>query len=244
MKYCVNNFLAVSTAALVTIAGPGVAGSGNNAFVIQETPLGAAEGNSLRIDQSAASDSTVAGVARTPIDPDDATNTITLSPTPEDSEFLDHSGTLINFDPDEAAMQSGNGNSASIVTLSNSTVGLFQSGNNNSGAINAGAGQVLLYQYGNGNEGTLSTQNSAALASLLQDGDGNTGAVTVSGAGTEGLLAQIGNNNSTSLEVDTSGASVSFTVNGSNTSASLPASVVSTAGGGNITIIQRPLIGQ
>lgn len=244
MKHFVRNFLAVSSAALVVIAESAVAGSGNNAFVIQETPLGAAEGNSLRIDQSAASASTVAGVARTSIDPDEAMNTITLSPTPEDTEFLDQTGTLISFDAAKAATQSGVGNSASIVTGNDTSVGLFQSGSDNSGAINAGSGQVLLYQEGTGNDGTLSTQNGAALASLFQEGDGNTGAVTVSGAATEGLLAQIGNNNSTSLEVDTSGASVSYTVNGNNTNASLPASVVSTVGGGNITIIQRPLIGQ
>ncbi|WP_412504386.1 hypothetical protein [Roseovarius sp. SYSU LYC5161] len=238
-----KNILSASLTAALSLGagGAAVAGSGNNAFVIQETPPNVSDGNSLSIDQSGASNSSVAGVSRNSVDPNDATNIISLAPAPDETQFLSIEDPLISFDPNGAATQSGIGNSASIVAGSDTQVGMFQSGDYNDGSIDAGSGQVLLYQEGNNNSGTLSTAGGASRASLLQEGNNNVGTVAVVGTDAEGLLTQVGDGNNTSLDVTTAGASVSFTVEGNNTSTSLPASVVSTSGGGQVTIIQRPL---
>lgn len=232
-----KSIFTLTTALCVATGGMALAGSGNNASVLQESPSGAEFGNSLTIDQSGASNSRVAGVTRDDADPADATSQISLGDQ------------LIRFDSNEMATQSGSGNEASItVTGSGTTVGLYQGnsveglgGDNNTGTITANSGQVLLYQDGSGNSGTLTTEDGASLASLLQEGNRNKGTVTVSRSRTEGLLAQIGNGNDTELNVDTDGASVSFTVAGDNTTTPLPANVVSTYGSGQITIIQRQL---
>ncbi|TQE98538.1 MAG: hypothetical protein FKY71_13325 [Spiribacter salinus] len=255
-----KSIFTLTTALCVATGGMALAGSGNNASVLQESPSGAEFGNSLTIDQSGASGSTVAGVSRTSADPGDATATISLvdgdgnaldaSASPDETEFLSLESPLLSFQEDGRATQSGSGNEASItVTGSGTTVGLYQnnsgepSGRGNTGTITANSGQVLLYQDGSGNSGTLTTEDGASLASLLQEGSGNKGTVTVSGSEAEGLLAQIGNENITDLTVDTEGATVSFTVAGDNTTGSLPANVVTTSGTGQITIIQRPLGG-
>ena len=243
MRPYVKNILSASlTVALsLGVGGAAVAGSGNNAFVIQETPPNVSDGNSLSIDQSGASNSSVAGVSRTDTPADDGANTISLLPDQNDTQSPGISAPYMSFDSGEAATQSGIGNSASIVAGSDTQVGLFQSGEYNDGTIDAGSGQVLLYQEGNNNSGTLTTASGASAASLLQEGNYNVGTVTVDGSNAEGLLTQVGDRNTTNLDVTTAGASVSYTVEGNNTSTSLPASVVSTSGGGQVTIIQRPL---
>lgn len=249
MQLCGKTFITLTTVACVAAGGMALAESGNNAAVLQETTEGAAVGNSLSIDQSGATGSTVAGVTRNGTDPIDNANTISLEDEegdqPDATEFLSLEDPLITFNREGSATQSGSGNTADIeVTGIGTEVGLFQDGIDNEGTITAGSGQILLYQEGDGNTGTLTTEDGAARASLLQDGNGNTASVEVSGLDTQGLLAQIGDGNETELNVATQGATVSFTVDGNNTSASLPASVVSNAGGGQITIIQRSLGGQ
>lgn len=243
----------LTTTLCITIGGMAIAGSGNNASVLQESSSGATVGNSLTINQNGATSSTVAGVTRTSADRKNGSNTISLTDdngdSPAATQFQSLGDSLLSFDADGMATQSGRENTASItVTGVGTTVGLYQGksdegvgGENNTGTIIAGSGQVLLHQDGSGNSGTLTTASGASLASLLQEGDSNKGTVIVSGSGTRGLLAQIGDGNETNLTVDTAGASVSFTVAGDNTTASLPANVVSTSGAGQITIIQRQL---
>ncbi len=246
MKLRAKTILTLTTAACVAAGGMAVAGSGNNATVLQKTPVTANTGNSLSIDQTAADGSIVAGVKRTETNPDDAVSIdVKQGANGNEIEFLTPGTPLITADTAGAATQDGIGNEAAItVTGSDTFVGLRQIGDNNSTGIEgitAKSGEVLLFQNGNGNTGTLSTSDSAALASLLQEGNGNTATVIVSGTDSQGTLAQIGDGNTTDLNVDTAGASVSFTVQGNNTSSTLPANVVSSAGGGQITIIQRPL---
>lgn len=246
MKRRVQTGLVLTSVVAITTAGAAAAGSGNNASVLQETPATATTGNSLSIDQTAADESIVAGVERTEANPDDADSIFSSQgANGNEIEFLTPGTPLITADTAGAATQAGIGNEATITTGGLGTfVGLRQIGENNNAGITGDSGQVLLFQNGNGNNGTLSTSDSAALASLLQEGNGNTATVIVSGTDSQGILAQIGDENATDLNVDTNGASVSFTVQGNNTSATLPASVVSSAGGGQITIIQRPLGGQ
>jgi len=247
MKSRIQTVLAISSVAIISTAGVATAGSGNNASVLQETPVTAIEGNSLSIDQTVATNSNIAGVQRTGADPDNANLINDLEDSsgdaPDTTEFLALTApSLITADTAGAATQTGSGNEATITVGGVDTfVGLRQTGDNNNAEITSGSGQVLLFQEGDGNNGTLSTSDGALLASLLQDGNENRATVTVSGVDSEGLLAQIGDDNDTDLTVNTAGASVTFTVQGNNTSATLPASVVSSAGGGQITIIQRPL---
>jgi hypothetical protein len=256
MQNRIQTVLAISSVVVITTAGATTAGSGNNASVLQETPVTATTGNSLRIDQTAADGSIVAGVELTGADLD-SENVISgiqddNGDAPDATEFFELGTTMITSDMDGGATQSGIGNAADITVGENGkVVGLRQTqtggneiGEYNKAVITANSGKVLLLQDGDRNDATLSTSDSAALASLLQDGDDNTASVNVSGTDSQGILAQIGDGNATDLNVDTAGASVSFTVQGNNTSATLPASVVSSAGGGQITIIQRPLGGQ
>jgi len=246
MKRRIRTGLALASVVAITTAGAAAAGSGNNASVLQESFANSVTGNSLSIDQTDANGSIIAGAERTGADPDEA-NRIDSNQgaNGNEIEFLTPNAPLITADTAGAATQSGSGNEATITTGGSGTfVGLRQTGDNNTAGITGTSGQVLLFQDGNGNDGTLSTSDGATLASLLQAGNDNTATVTVSGIDSEGVLAQIGSGNTTDLNVDTNGASVSFTVQGNNTSATLPANVVSSAGGGQITIIQRPLGGQ
>ena len=215
--------------AAVMLASAGMASAdGNSAYILQDS-ADPADGNSLTIDQTEATNSIVAGV-RAPSDQNDE-NVINLDGI-QDDDFLEGAPTSFNvftldepfspFNADLPAAQFGSGNTASLT------------------AEGDGA-YIGLYQDGNGNEGTILADGDRALASLYQLGNDNRGALTVSGNDAEGFLGQIGNNNDTSVSVDTNGASVSYRVEGNGTTFALPASVVSTSGTGQITITQRPL---
>lgn len=262
MRLNIHTIAAISAAACASVAGTGFA-QGNQAFVLQDSQ-GASEGNSLRIDQSNATYSQVAGVFRgvelstasnnfnannfnansLTLDGSDATDPMNLLLTPsEQEERAEQQGLGDPPSGNDLATQRGGDNLADInVTGDFTEVGLFQNGSGNKGDIEAGSGTVLLFQEGYGNEGNLKTNNGAARASLLQVGNDNFGTVIVSGvdtSGSEGNLAQIGSDNETTLNIRTDGASVDFTVYADNTNTTVPANVVTNLGGGQITIIQR-----
>lgn len=224
-------------------AGAAWAGSDNSILVEQSSPVGAAEGNTLSIDQTAARNSAVAGVTRNTLSLSGPGTTTLGAPSP-DSVLLATDGSALSFAPASPALQSGSANAASVILGGSGTqVGLSQTGSGNTATIDASAGQALLSQNGTLNTGSVSVSSGAALGSLLQDGNGNTGSVSVAGQGVKGQLAQIGNDNTTNLSVESlSSPSVSYTVQGNNLTTAVPASVF-TSNGGQVTIVQQQLVG-
>lgn len=211
----------------------------NSIIVLQEAEAGAAVGNTLRVDQSGATNSLVAGAGLAA-----GTNLATLSP----SNLLDGSevlvgtveGGLLQRLPLAPATQQGTGNSATIDVLGDgSFVGLSQTGSGNAGTLTANGGTALLFQNGTGNQGTIDV-TGGALGSLVQEGNRNTGTVEVVGEGGEGLLAQLGDDNVTVLTIETmanASPQVSLTVQGNGLTQTVPANVF-TSSGGQISIVQ------
>lgn len=176
--------------------------------------------NSLNVDQSAASNSSVNGLA---LDRSwDTVETISF----ERLSAVQNSGS--------PAIQQGSGNSASITIEGNGgQVGLLQSnpitGTGHTAYIKAfGGGSALVGQLGNGNIANLTVDggNSA----ILQEGYSNQATLSV-GSGSAGLIGQIGNSNVTSLEVPAGGANVSYLVYGNGLIGSVPATVISNSPG-------------
>lgn len=202
------------TCLAVAVFSGGAALAQNNQILIEQiAPVGASVGNTLIVDQSAASNSLVAG-----------------APNGQNFELLVDQGTTttgtidgntINvFSAEETATQFGSGNRASIALRDNGTV----------------AG---LEQIGNGNFATIDVSGDNAFGSIIQQGDRNRGTLTVAEAGGLGELIQIGNDNDTVLSVaGNPNSAVSFTVQGNGVTTNVPASVV-TSSGGQVTIIQR-----
>jgi len=209
---------------LAGLAGSGYAADGN-VLVVEQTGVS----NNLRVDQTEAQNSLVAGVSES------SDFGLSLDPAAEAGSFFvfgdvsgaansNSSNTLQILDSGAAATQDGIGNNAEISLSGNgSFAGLEQRGDRNDGQI------------------VVSGDSSGGI--IVQQGNDNSGSVEVTSDVAFGELIQIGNDNETSFAVTGSpNATVSFTVQGNGTTTNLPASVV-TSSGGQITIVQRQLGG-
>lgn len=209
--------------ASILLSGAAYAGSGNSVLVEQ---IATSDGgkNTLFIDQSSASNSTVGGVPEGRMVELDLTglgetelNTLSTSIGQASSVALSDNFLTISAGGSQAT-QMGAGNTASITLIGN-------------------GGQAALEQFGNNNSATILVEN-ADIGVIVQDGSRNRGTLTVSDLGASGELIQIGDDNETVLSVTgTQNARVSFTVQGNGVSTSIPASVVSNVNG-QITIVQ------
>lgn len=207
--FYIQRFLRTGLSASVLCLGAvaAQAGDGNQIYILQQGPLGLDGGNTLNVDQSAASGSTVAG------DFDPAGRT-----TPALQSGIDNSGQIIisGEGGQVAFLQQGISNTANV-TLS-SALGLAflqQDGIGNAATLNVdplGVGGTIQ-QIGNRNLADL-TVGAGAQGSLIQKGDNNQFGFTVSGAGASASYTAIGNNMApagTGPMVISNGASVTIT---------------------------------
>lgn len=181
----------------------------NTIFLIQETPAGNAAGNTLFVDQSAASGATVAGTPNG------------LSPARQTGSS--------NLGQITAA-----GQDLTVVFAQGQTNAFA---NDNAAQIGLDGGNLLasLQQLGDGNSATLDIRGNDNTGLITQTGNGNDGTLAVNGNGANGALIQTGDGNRTDLTV--TGASVTFEVVGDNlTFVGTNPSV--TSNGGTVTIRQ------
>ena len=202
----------VGICASLAFAGPASAGDGNIVYIEQQSYVSGV-GNTLFVDQSDATESTVAG------------DTAGLTPA-----------TQIGGDNRADITLTGFGGTV-LLSQTNDMPGLGQP---NTATITGGAyARAFLSQDGFGNSGTLDVGSGGNTAALFQDGERNTGTVTVFGTGNTGTLRQQGNDNTSALEVSGSGTNVQWNQIGnglSSASAVVPAQVYTNAG--TITITQ------
>ncbi len=215
-----------AAAMLMASAGASLAQDGNVLIVEQD-----GAGNELRVDQSAATNSLVAGVPDSgdfglSLDPASDTGSFVVTGAASQSATANGSNTITILEQDRgtAATQAGLDNTADITLTGNSSF----------------AG---LEQLGVGNDATIRADGYFSGGIIVQQGNENIGSVTVDSDGAFGELIQLGNGNEQGFTVSGSpNASVSFTVQGNNTSTTIPANVVTNAGG-QVTIVQRQLGG-
>lgn len=206
------------------VATSAVAGDGNQIYLEQRNASGALSGNTISIDQSAASNSAVVGSPWTT----DAIKQAAEGPLEAHASDPSTSGGN-TFSP---ALQSGSGNTAAIsMTGSGGQVLFHQSGTQgNVAAISViGSATADFFQDGSGNDGSIDVEGTGAFALLHQIGDGNRGEVTARGPNANAELTQIGNDGDFSLTVP-SDTSVVYQVEGNGvTQLRSGASVISNA---------------
>lgn len=185
--------------ALALCASQGLADE-NRLFILQDNASANPLGNTLFVDQSLATNSTISGLAVTP-----------------GTEISDLAGIA------QPATQRGGENFADIrITNSGGQVALNQTNlglsGSNTGEISLSALQAvgILAQTGFGNAATLSVLGDRSIASIEQVGNQNIGTVDVTGSDAAGRLVQIGNGNQSGLTVSGIGAFVTLTQNGNN----------------------------
>ena len=218
------------------VAVPALAGDGNQVYILQDSSSSGA-GNTLHVDQSAATDSKVGGFAYvTPLDSTPLGEATGSNAYPR--QLISGNSGLSDF-----AVQSGGNNKADItVSGTGGIVALKQSnplaGTQNDTTVNLTGDNSFagVMQQGLGNTATLTVNGASAAGGILQNGNGNTGTVTVSSYGGSGLLVQNGSNNTNDLNVTAASPSrVTYVVTGSNIAGTAPASIVTNAASVTIT---------
>jgi len=189
----------------------------NKIYLLQNSGPNAVTGNTIMIDQGAASGSLVVG---------------SLDVGPLESRL--------------PASQIGDGNRAEITIADTGGTVVFNQGStdsfqpaNNAATVNLNGflGQAFLSQQGAENVGALSAIGSNVFASLEQIGNRNEGSVSVTGAGARGVLRQEGDDNNLGLTVTGAGTTATYTQVGNNlTAPSGFAQVISN--GGTVSITQ------
>lgn len=195
-----------ATALLAALAAsPVMAGDGNQLSIKQDSSLAiGAKPNTLRVDQSNASNSRVGGPT---------SNSLALEP-------------LEPSNVDDNALQIGSGNQGDItIEGDRGVVSFVQSGNgsavgtNNIATVNLGAGATLaaIEQLGTGNNANLDVSGNGSDGSIFQQGLNNQATLTVTD-GASGTINQRNNNNSANLVVGgTPDAAVTLNQNGGRT---------------------------
>ena len=213
---------AVVTAALVVLAAspPAIAGSGNTLYLSQQ-----GTSNTIQVDQSNASDSTVGGVAQ---------------PLPVSGDGLSPSSLT------GSASQNGFNNNAEItMTGAGGTAGLSQDnsgrpGYGNAATLTLSAGALgLVGQLGDHNTAALTVSGANAFGGIVQDGSNNTGKLDVAGDGVTGKLIQVGSDNHAGFTFSgASGSQATYEVVGNSVTLTTPAAVTTIGNGASVTIVQ------
>lgn len=231
------------------VLGLGVAGASaqSNTITIEQTGIG----NTLSVDQSEASNSTVGGLTITEGDP----ATYTDSGDPGITATVNPLVVTTN----EVARQDGVGNSADI-TISHDGGRAYLDQDTGSGAglsggaigniatigLSADAATAVLGQAGLGNEAHINvTGDLGSSGTILQKGNDNNASLLVEGSRNAGFISQNGDNNDTGLVrvggVDTS---VTYIQQGSNLAPVTPGSGVSViSNAASVTITQSSFAG-
>lgn len=180
----------------------GVVADGNNTAFVAQNGIG----NTLLIDQSAASDSHVRGLggwsSQALLGPVSGTN-----PEKEDAFDLFFASAGSGNEP---LLQSGDDNEAHVIISGQDAI-------------------AVMMQLGDGNDGRINLAVSNTRGMLLQAGDENRGLVRVSATGAAGIMEQNGSNNDTELNVTSPGTRAILRVNGSGLSGDSPYTVNGTA---------------
>lgn len=190
-----------------------LAGDGNTISLLQVS--NGTVGNTLYIDQSAATGSTVAG-SRNGLQPATQIGSANTA-----SVTVEGTGGTVALNQNNALLGLGLGNQAE-------------------GVISGLLGFGSIQQTGDGNVASLNVASPDALdpatGRIVQTGFLNTGTLTVNGSGAEGTLVQLGSRNSNALTVEGTGTTASFTQVGNN--ASNPQGVTVVSNGGSVAITQ------
>lgn len=206
-------FSGFAAAIFVATSSVGFAGDGNTISLLQVS--NGTVGNTLYIDQSAASGSTVAG-SRNGLLP----------------------ATQIGSANSATVTVEGTGGSVSL-NQNNALAGLGI-GNQADGVISGVLGFGSIQQLGDGNVASLEVTSPDALdpatGQIIQTGFLNEGQLTVNGSGAEGTLRQIGSRNTNALTVEGTGTTASFTQVGNNNTN--PQGVTVISNGGSVAITQ------
>jgi hypothetical protein len=209
------NRAVLACAALALSSAPVLAGDSNTVYILQNSSINGV-GNTIYVDQSAATGSQVGGFSTVPV----------LSSTPVSS--YNSNTTALNFPVDLAkpAEQLGGNNSAKITDSGvDDNISLYQNNTKpgSPGSLNyaeitlSGLGSLGgVIQNGFANTAHLTASGPQSAGGIWQQGDHNDGTVNVSG-GAAALLVQNGSNNTNSLTAaGPSNSQINYIVNGNN----------------------------
>ncbi len=237
-----------SATVLLLAASPVLAGDLNNANVLQLSPAGSTQGNTLTIDQSAGLATTIQGIDG---------KLLSIIPLSAGGLFASQqiSGAIndlsLHTSNDQAtAKQIGEDNAADVtLTGTGGTIELFQSvlpftpfaagvayGGNKATITADGAALGGVIQVGALNQAQLSLTDSKGLITQLGN---NLSADLSVGPGGSGTVVQVGNNSETGTVNVVGGTNLTYVQIGDNLSQSSQVSAYSTSPA-NITITQTP----
>lgn len=197
---------------LLCLAGVAAqAGDGNQIYILQQSSLGHDAGNSLNVDQSAATGSTVAGAFGA-----EAATKPALQIGVGNTGTIDISG-------------------------ANGQVVFLQEGVSNAATVNLSSalGMAYLQQDGTANTASLTVDPLGLNGAIQQIGSGNQADLTV-GTGASGSLVQKGDNNQFGFAVSGAGTTASYTAIGNNMAPAGTGPIV-ISNGGSVTITQTQL---
>ena len=210
-----------SAAVLLLAASPVLAGDLNNANVLQLSPAGSIDGNTLRIDQRLGTGTTIQGIDG---------KLLSIFPLTAGGKFAAHvvanaitDLSLQTTNDSASAKQIGEANDAEItVSGTGGTIELFQS-----------AGPFTPFAAGaasGANTATI-TADGNALGGIIQVGELNQATLSLTDA--KGLITQLGNNLSSDLSVGAGGSGTVVQVGSNSTTGT-----VNVIGGTNLTYVQ------
>ncbi len=234
---------------------------GNVLRITQEGP-----GNTLRVDQSRATDSFVGGPSDTtlsvrnqlaivreapevdaegdPVLDDDDNPFINRTKTPIPNVFTDSLAGLRNSTQSGLQRNYSNGGSNALdITVTGDGGAALFSQTNTGGGLNDGTidltgnGTAGLFQNGTGNSAAVTLDAGGLSAGVVQNGDGNSADLTVTNNAT-GLIVQNGDGNDTGqITLSVAGSQVTYVQNGSGLAPVADAfSIISNAP--QVTVIQ------
>lgn len=180
----------------------------NTVLVRQESPFGTASGNTLSIDQSAATNArligpranlmgTLGAETLAILSGQDSANSAALQRGENNVATVSMSGDggeLQLLQTTSSINGVGGGNRAELVAANAALGGLIQIGEFNNATLTLNDGQGLIAQTGSQNWASLTVNGASSQASLSQVGDFNNGQMVV-GSGGSATLLQIGNGN-------------------------------------------------
>lgn len=252
-----RGFVVVPIAFGLSLALAEAAGAQSNTLVIEQS----GSDNALTVDQSDASDSSVAG-----LEPNRSRRSFVVQTGTETVETTTADGTVtkqevpvygsvsadvLGYRNADTARQAGSGNSASIrMTGDGGAARLLQDnsrggfGDGNTASVTALNGSsVVLGQVGLANDADLNVTGALSNGTILQSGNRNIANLRVTGSGSSGFISQIGSNNNTGLTVTGNGTTAAYVLQGNGLRSAVAGGVGVTASGTTVQITQTAMPG-
>lgn len=222
--------LALASVICASVAASAAAGDGNSATVLQISPVGSTNGNVLVLDQSAASNSTLAGVSF-----GEALNSVSLV-----TEANQLPATQIGEGNRANVTLIGDGATARLLQSTTGGAGIAPHDGNRAAILASDAAAASVVQVGLGNEASL-TLDPHATALVSQIGNSNLVSDLSVGTGGDATVAQTGNNNTTGAIIVPPGVMLNYaqTGNGLNPIGSTGVQVFYSTAPGGISITQQ-----